>query len=55
LHPTDLGHGTSRAQRGRPLLASGEVGKQIMERVQRLSAVYGTKIVQDGETGVIAL
>jgi poly-gamma-glutamate synthesis protein (capsule biosynthesis protein) len=55
LHPIDLGHGTSRAQRGRPTLASGEVTKQIFDRVQRLSAAYGTKIVQQGETAIVAL
>lgn len=55
MHPVDLGHGTSRAQRGRPMLASGDVTKQIVGRLQRLSSIYGTKIVQDGETAVVSL
>ena len=55
LHPTDLGHGTSRAQRGRPMLASGDVTRQIVERIQRLSSIYGTKIVRDGDTAVVSL
>ena len=55
LHPVDLGHGRSRAQRGRPMLASGSVTKQIFDRLQRLSSAYGTEIVQQGETAVISL
>ena len=38
LHPLDLGHGTSRAQRGRPVLAQGSVATAILDRVQRLVA-----------------
>jgi poly-gamma-glutamate synthesis protein (capsule biosynthesis protein) len=49
LHPIDLGHGTARAQRGRPMLASDAVATQIFERLQRLSSAYGTKIMpQEG-------
>ena len=55
LHPVDLGHGRSRAQRGRPMLASGDVTKQIFERLRRLSSAYGTEIVQQGETAVVSL
>jgi poly-gamma-glutamate synthesis protein (capsule biosynthesis protein) len=55
LHPIDLGHGRSRAQRGRPMLASGSVTQQIQERLQRLSAAYGTKIVPEGDTAVVAM
>jgi poly-gamma-glutamate capsule biosynthesis protein CapA/YwtB (metallophosphatase superfamily) len=55
LHPVDLGHGTPRGQRGRPMLASGDVTKQIIDRVQRLSSIYGTKIALDGETAVVSL
>jgi poly-gamma-glutamate synthesis protein (capsule biosynthesis protein) len=55
LHPLDLGHGRPRPQRGRPLLADGEVAKQIFERVQRLSAVCGTKLVPQGATFSVSL
>jgi poly-gamma-glutamate synthesis protein (capsule biosynthesis protein) len=55
LYPVDLGHGRSRAQRGRPMLADGAVTKQIVERLQRLSSAYGTTIVQQGDTAVVSL
>jgi poly-gamma-glutamate capsule biosynthesis protein CapA/YwtB (metallophosphatase superfamily) len=55
LHPLDLGHGSSRAQRGRPMLAGTDVAKQIFDRLQRLSSGYGTKIVPQGETAVVSL
>jgi poly-gamma-glutamate synthesis protein (capsule biosynthesis protein) len=55
LHPLDLGHGSARAQRGRPVLASDDVAKQIFDRVQRLSSGYGTKIVPQGETAMVSL
>jgi poly-gamma-glutamate capsule biosynthesis protein CapA/YwtB (metallophosphatase superfamily) len=55
LHPVDLGHGRARAQRGRPVLASGDISKQIFDRLQRLSSAYGTTIVPDGETAIVAL
>ena len=52
FHPIDLGHGRPRAQRGRPVLAKGEVAKRIGERVIRLSAAFGTKLRAEGETVV---
>ena len=55
LHPLDLGFGLPRSQRGRPLLARGEVARETLERVQRLSLRYGTKINIEGETGVVSL
>jgi poly-gamma-glutamate synthesis protein (capsule biosynthesis protein) len=55
LHPIDQGHGRPRPQRGRPLLAEGEVSRRVLERVQRLSLRYGTEIsIADG-VGVIRL
>src|SRR5262245_10583686 len=50
LHPVDLGHGTSRAQRGRPMLARGDVARRVLERVARLSKPFGTRLEFDGET-----
>lgn len=55
LHPLDLGFGRPRAERGRPLLARGEVARETLERVQRLSQRYGTRMSIEGETGVVAL
>ncbi len=55
LHPLDLGAGRTRAQRGRPVLARGEVARAILARVQRLSARHGTEIAIDGETALLRL
>src|SRR5579871_4781387 len=53
IHPIDLGHKRSRTQRGRPLPAQGETARRILERIQRLSAKYGTKVeIRDG-VGVV--
>ncbi|HEX9454617.1 MAG TPA: CapA family protein [Candidatus Binatia bacterium] len=53
IHPIDQGFGRPRPQRGRPVLADGEVAQRVIERVTRLSARYGTKIVNKGDIGVI--
>jgi len=55
LHPLDLGHGLSRAQRGRPVLARGKVAEAILNRFRRLSTRYGTTVALEGETAVIRL
>jgi poly-gamma-glutamate synthesis protein (capsule biosynthesis protein) len=55
LHPLDLGHGRTRAQRGRPVLAKGAVAESILGRVQRLSARFGAEIAIDGETATLKL
>jgi poly-gamma-glutamate capsule biosynthesis protein CapA/YwtB (metallophosphatase superfamily) len=55
LHPLDLGHGLSRAQRGRPILARGPVAERILARVQRLSRRFDTAIDIAGETAVVRL
>lgn len=44
LHPVTLGHGLSRAQRGRPMLADTQLARKIIEDLQRLSEPFGTKI-----------
>lgn len=53
LYPLDLGYGKPRYQRGRPLLADGELGKKIIERVARLSERVGTRISFENGLGVI--
>ena len=55
LHPLDLGHGTNRAQRGRPMLAEGKTATVVLERVKRLSERYGTKIAVQGGVATIEL
>ena len=55
LHPLDLGHGSPRAQRGRPVLAQGEVAQRILQRVQRLSARHGAQVAIDGATAVVTV
>lgn len=53
LHPVDLGFGKPRHQRGRPVLAEGDVAKEILDRFEHLSALYGTKVTREGNVGVI--
>lgn len=55
IHPIDQGFGRPRPQRGRPVLAQGEVAERVIERVMTRSQRYGTKISRRGEMGVIEL
>ena len=49
LYPIDLGYQRRRTDRGRPMLAEGEVATRVLERVRRLAAKYGTTIaIRDG-------
>lgn len=53
LYPVDQGHGRPRGQRGRPLLAEGEVGARVLQRVQRLSRLHGAEVsIKDGTAAV---
>jgi poly-gamma-glutamate synthesis protein (capsule biosynthesis protein) len=53
LYPVTLGHGLDRPQRGRPLLATGEHGRAILEGLAALSTPMGTTIVLERGMGVI--
>ena len=53
IHPIDQGFGRPRPQRGRPLLAEGEVAKRVLDRVARLSKRYGTKVAVRNGTGIV--
>jgi poly-gamma-glutamate synthesis protein (capsule biosynthesis protein) len=53
IHPIDQGFGRARPQRGRPLLAEGEVADRVIDRVKRLSHRYGTKIAKRDGVGII--
>jgi poly-gamma-glutamate capsule biosynthesis protein CapA/YwtB (metallophosphatase superfamily) len=55
IHPIDQGFGRPRPQRGRPVLAEGDVADRVIERVIRLSKRYGTKVVNRSGIGVIEL
>ena len=54
LYPLELGYGLPRAQRGRPLLATGEAAERVIGRVAELSRRYGTHVAYRDGVGVIA-
>lgn len=43
LHPVDLGFGTRRSERGRPMLATGAAADRILARLERMSGAAGTR------------
>jgi poly-gamma-glutamate capsule biosynthesis protein CapA/YwtB (metallophosphatase superfamily) len=53
LLPLDLGHGKSRSERGRPILAGPEMAARVLDRVDRLSQPYGVRVRTEGTTGFI--
>jgi len=53
VYPIDQGFGRPIPQRGRPLLAEGEVAQRVIERVKRLSERYGTKLSRRDGMGII--
>ncbi len=53
LYPIDLGFQRPRTQRGRPMLAEGAIKDRVFERVQRLSAQYGTRVAVKDGIGVV--
>lgn len=55
LYPLDLGHGSPRPQRGRPLLVTGESAAHILNDLMELSRPYSTKIQFDNGVGTIVL
>ncbi len=55
IHPIDLGFGRPRPQRGRPLLAEGEVANRVIERVVRLSQRYGTEVSARNGVGIVEI
>jgi poly-gamma-glutamate synthesis protein (capsule biosynthesis protein) len=49
MHPVSLGFGEPRPHRGRPRLAVGDLGGQILDRFAVLSAGFGTRLsIADG-------
>ncbi|HAK53915.1 MAG: CapA family protein [Vicinamibacterales bacterium] len=55
LHPITLGFGESRMVRGRPMLASAELGAKIIGDVIRLSEPFGTTVVYEDGVGRVEL
>ena len=53
LHPIDQGHGAARGQRGRPVLANGEVADEVIARIARFSKPYGVTVKNVNGVGVI--
>jgi poly-gamma-glutamate capsule biosynthesis protein CapA/YwtB (metallophosphatase superfamily) len=55
VHPVEQGFGLPAAQRGRPVLATGETAEKILARMARLSKAFGTDIKVSNGSGLIAL
>jgi poly-gamma-glutamate synthesis protein (capsule biosynthesis protein) len=55
IHPIEQGFGTSLGQRGRPMLASGEIAGRVIGRVAELSKMYGVTVRNENGTGLVAL
>lgn len=53
LYPVTLGHGLPRPQRGRPVLATGELAQKIIGDLQRLSEPFGTRIDYVDGVGIV--
>jgi poly-gamma-glutamate capsule biosynthesis protein CapA/YwtB (metallophosphatase superfamily) len=48
----EYGTGAHKVLDGRPLMASGATARKILERIQTLSATYGTRVEIEGGVGV---
>jgi len=55
LHPITLGHGLDRPQRGRPLLATGDLARKIIDETREYSEPFGTEIEFADGIGVIRI
>jgi poly-gamma-glutamate synthesis protein (capsule biosynthesis protein) len=53
LHPITLGFGLQRPVRGRPLLATGDLARKIIDETREYSQPYGTQIAFENGIGVI--
>lgn len=52
FYPVDMGFRVPRAHQGTPRLAEPELGKKILERLAKMSEIYGTKISLENGIGV---
>ncbi len=55
LHPIELGYGTPRSQRGRPVMAGSESAERTLQTAARLCEKYGTRVTTQDGVGVIEL
>ncbi len=55
IHPVDLGFGMRRGQRGRPMLARGDIADRVIARVADMSRAYGVSVQAEDGIGVIRL
>jgi len=55
LYPLDLGNTFDRARRGIPHFAEAATAHRILEKLQNISAPFGTQIEIEGAVGVIRL
>jgi poly-gamma-glutamate synthesis protein (capsule biosynthesis protein) len=55
LYPIELGYSKRFANRGVPRLVTGPQARAILERLQKLSEPFGTRIVIDNDIGTINL
>jgi hypothetical protein len=55
IYPIDLGAGLPVSEAGRPVLAKGQEAHEILERIQRLSLPFHTRIEIQGDVGIIHL
>ena len=53
LHPITLGYKTSRAERGRPKLASGADAARILEIIAARSKPFGATVTVKGGVGIV--
>ena len=53
LYPVDLGHGRRLTESGVPRLAEAEVAQEILQRLAKMSAPFGTVIEIEANVGVI--
>ncbi len=53
LYPVDLGFGRPMSQRGRPVLASPDVAREIFDWLSEVSAPFGTHIEVEDSIGLI--
>jgi poly-gamma-glutamate synthesis protein (capsule biosynthesis protein) len=53
IHPIELGYDGPNSRLGIPRVARGALGRDILERIRRLSAELGTNVEIEGEVGII--
>jgi poly-gamma-glutamate synthesis protein (capsule biosynthesis protein) len=53
IHPIEQGFGSPRGQRGRPVLAHGEMAARIIARVDKLSRPYGVSVQNRDGVGIV--